>query len=68
MPVLRVDAHCTVVEAALKGYVKWRAAHRTSEVSHTPSSQKGRKLNQNRSKLLRASKHISKSGVANAWR
>ncbi len=27
MPVLRVDAHFTVVEAALKGYMKWRAAH-----------------------------------------
>ena len=25
MPVLRVDAHFTVVEAALKGYVKWKA-------------------------------------------
>ena len=24
MPVLRVDAHATVIEAALKGYVKWR--------------------------------------------
>jgi exportin-5 len=27
MPVLRVDAHFTVVEAALKGYMKWRLAH-----------------------------------------
>jgi exportin-5 len=27
MPVLRVDAHFTVVEAALKGYMKWRSAH-----------------------------------------
>ncbi|KAG0647223.1 hypothetical protein D0Z07_7030 [Hyphodiscus hymeniophilus] len=27
LPVLRVDAHFTVVEAALKGYMKWRAAH-----------------------------------------
>jgi exportin-5 len=26
-PVLRVDAHFTVVEAALKGYIKWRQAH-----------------------------------------
>jgi exportin-5 len=25
MSVLRIDAHFTVVEAALKGYVKWRA-------------------------------------------
>jgi len=25
MPVLRVDAHATVVEAGLKGYMKWRA-------------------------------------------
>ncbi|KAK3384786.1 armadillo-type protein [Podospora didyma] len=24
MPILRVDAHATVVEAALKGYMKWR--------------------------------------------
>ncbi|KAG9230263.1 armadillo-type protein [Amylocarpus encephaloides] len=27
MPVLRVDAHFTVVEAALKGYMKWRSIH-----------------------------------------
>jgi exportin-5 len=27
MTVLRVDAHFTVVEAALKGYMKWRSAH-----------------------------------------
>lgn len=27
MPVLRVDAHFTVVEAALKGYMRWRSAH-----------------------------------------
>lgn len=27
MPVLRVDAHFTVVEAALKGYMKWRVVH-----------------------------------------
>jgi exportin-5 len=27
LPVLRVDAHFTVVEASLKGYMKWRAAH-----------------------------------------
>jgi len=27
MPVLRVDAHFTVVEATLKGYMKWRATH-----------------------------------------
>ncbi|ERT02767.1 hypothetical protein HMPREF1624_01069 [Sporothrix schenckii ATCC 58251] len=26
MPVLRVDAHFTVVEAALKGYMKWRSS------------------------------------------
>lgn len=25
MPVLRVDAQFTVIEAALKGYMKWRA-------------------------------------------
>ncbi|KEY64379.1 hypothetical protein S7711_06408 [Stachybotrys chartarum IBT 7711] len=27
LPVLRADSHCTVVEAALKGYVKWRKHH-----------------------------------------
>jgi exportin-5 len=27
MPNLRVDAQFTVVEAALKGYMKWRSAH-----------------------------------------
>ncbi|CZT49951.1 related to MSN5 protein (multicopy supressor) [Rhynchosporium secalis] len=27
VPVLRTDAHFTVVEAALKGYMKWRLAH-----------------------------------------
>ncbi|EPE34431.1 ARM repeat-containing protein [Glarea lozoyensis ATCC 20868] len=27
VPVLRVDAHFTVVEAALKGYMKWRSVH-----------------------------------------
>lgn len=27
MPVLRVDAQCTVIESALKGYVKWRRRH-----------------------------------------
>lgn len=27
MPVLRVDAHFTVIESALKGYVKWRRSH-----------------------------------------
>jgi exportin-5 len=27
MPILRVDAQFTVVEAALKGYMKWRAVH-----------------------------------------
>lgn len=31
MPVLRVDAHFTVVESALKGYVKWRSSpHQSS--------------------------------------
>ncbi|KAK3936899.1 putative importin beta-related nuclear transport receptor [Diplogelasinospora grovesii] len=34
MPVLRVDAHATVIEAALKGYAKWRFVH-----SHTPEDQ-----------------------------
>ena len=27
IPVLLVDAHFTVVEAALKGYMKWRSVH-----------------------------------------
>lgn len=27
MPVLLVDAHFTAVEAALKGYAKWRSDH-----------------------------------------
>lgn len=27
MAVLRVDAQFTVVEAALKGYMKWRSSH-----------------------------------------
>jgi exportin-5 len=27
MPVLRIDAQFNVVEAALKGYMKWRASH-----------------------------------------
>ena len=28
MPILRVDAHFTVVESALKGYAKWRSSPR----------------------------------------
>lgn len=31
MPYLRVDAQCTVLEAALKGYVKWRHEQEPSE-------------------------------------
>lgn len=31
MPVLRVDAHFTVIEAGLKGYMKWRGQPRHSE-------------------------------------
>lgn len=27
LPVLRVDSHCTVIEATLKGYMKWRKTH-----------------------------------------
>ncbi|TAQ84731.1 hypothetical protein B7494_g6960 [Chlorociboria aeruginascens] len=27
MPILRIDAHFTVVESALKGYMKWRSGH-----------------------------------------
>lgn len=36
-PVLRVDARATVIEAALKGYSKWRAGLRRDskqDVSH----------------------------------
>lgn len=32
MPVLRVDAHFTVVESALKGYVKWKSLQEEAEV------------------------------------
>ena len=31
MPVLRVDAQFTVIEAALKGYVKWRSNPKSEE-------------------------------------
>lgn len=31
MPVLRVDAHFTVVESALKGYVKWKSLQEEDE-------------------------------------
>ncbi len=31
MPVLRVDAHFTVIEAALKGYMKWRTTAATKD-------------------------------------
>ncbi|CAK7266213.1 karyopherin [Sporothrix epigloea] len=31
MPVLRVDAHFTVVDAALKGFMKWRASTASSD-------------------------------------
>jgi exportin-5 len=32
LPVLTVDAHATVIEAALKGYDKWRSSrNRTPE-------------------------------------
>jgi exportin-5 len=32
LPVLTVDAHATVIEAALKGYDKWRTSrNRTAE-------------------------------------
>jgi exportin-5 len=27
MPILKADAQFAVVEAALKGYMKWRAGH-----------------------------------------
>ena len=31
MAVLRVDAHFTVVESALKGYVRWRSTREDSD-------------------------------------
>jgi len=40
MVVLRVDAQFTVVEAALKGYMKWRSSHGTKpqrDVKMSPS-------------------------------
>jgi exportin-5 len=39
VPQLRLDAQFTVVEAALKGYMKWRTAHGSKpqqDVSHHP--------------------------------
>lgn len=33
MSALRVDSHFTVIEAALKGYVKWRRYHGHDHVS-----------------------------------
>ena len=33
MPALRVDSQFTLVEAALKGYVKWKRSHAKTEVS-----------------------------------
>ncbi|KAJ2896297.1 uncharacterized protein MKZ38_005699 [Zalerion maritima] len=33
MPALRVDAQCTVLESALKGYVKWRAEQEQTEAT-----------------------------------
>ncbi len=32
MPVLRIDAHFTVIESALKGYVKWKASTKLDSV------------------------------------
>jgi exportin-5 len=31
MPVLNVDAYVAIVDAALKGYLKWRSAQGDSE-------------------------------------
>ncbi|KAI9147868.1 Armadillo-type fold domain containing [Paramyrothecium foliicola] len=41
LPVLRVDAHFTVVEATLKGYTKWRRTH------HHEHEQRGPELEAN---------------------
>ena len=38
MAVLRVDANATVVEAALKGYLRWRIARRKTEEDVRPLS------------------------------
>lgn len=35
MPVLRVDAHFTVIESTIKGYLKWRK--RRAEVKFEPT-------------------------------
>jgi exportin-5 len=44
MPVLRVDAHFTVLESALKGYVRWRTVtFHGSQASHmTPAKEQER--------------------------
>ena len=38
MAVLQVDGYFTLVEAALKGFVKWRRYHGKDEVSWPPLS------------------------------
>jgi len=40
LPVLTVDAHATVIEAALKGYDKWRTSrNRTPEEVRGPKKE-----------------------------
>lgn len=38
MPVLRVDARFTVIEACLKGYTKWRKHHKDEPDHVSPMS------------------------------
>lgn len=38
MPSLQVDSHFTVVEATLKGYVKWKKYSQQGTVSYTDVS------------------------------
>jgi len=41
MAVLRVDAHVTIVEAALKGYMKWFATQESEDPQKDASSTPG---------------------------
>jgi exportin-5 len=51
MPVLRVDAHFTVIESALKGYMKWRISPQYERVeglsSQSPTTQQKNALETN---------------------
>jgi exportin-5 len=41
MPVLRVDAHVTIIDAALKGYLKWLAAQGSDPTNEVCRLSKG---------------------------